>query len=1121
MISCLSIRLKNKPNYEFCQSYRVLANEDGTGAGVRSTLCGGNTTQDAWVPAGEERIICAEFGTPPVQISGSSSIEVTLIGVCTDENSAAQDEAVYFDLPDNFSLRETKRLTELTAVQALKFTYSIGFDLPPTKHNLSLIKTQFNPNVLDNEYPTLEVEVIAGSHIVSDAQLYISRCTEERITADLRLSVNHWARKAKSLKLRDLPYRDVTWGCDLITDVITNQYPYQLSTDFDDPDNLGIWFPWIDYGRMVRDTGNGRNNDWMLPVCYNRPLYYVTGLLQRGFCALGWGFTSPIFESEVGRKILTYIMDRSYGLSGQVYEQRRNNLNARAESQGDTAILFQYGNRAGSIWWPQITEDPGGHIDTTEGWYSACGEVNIRGKVVLAESGNSTKMTVSIVRMKPQAGYPAGTGGSVVYSVIESREFTNLDEDNEWEFELENISMSSEEHLGVFVQRNGTGLVLLRDGSFIEFEGVRPYPSEGDLESLQNMIDGQYTFLDLLKGLAHDLNLKFKTDFGNRTVEIYQPYTNNFWGETIEGFFIEQTIEDIDAMFDPTTKVADAPDTEQPRFVRLSYADTSDTHIESLELAEPLWSRLVDLGEKFTVKETQDIKNPFFEPTASRNARFANSFGVHIPKIGGETEYTFDVDPRIMIAHGYVIQELDNVNNPQLRLCTFDAVQSSLIPTASMFSPVKLGTVHNDDGASAEYPAANLVFDVNPEVSTVRPETSLYDLVYRRWLIEQLNNIKLEYLLDLSPYDYHRIDFRGLVQFTHMGRPVLARIQEVKDYRYCEKIFTPVVFIPQRQLSDICDIIPITDGVGDGPVCENNPVLICSSPGPGHYVFVIGGQNNSPILSTAFQYSTNGGASWTGIPPLSPISAELNPITVDFLVRAAVIYDNDCPTIFLPEKSVIPCPVFNYELVCEETTVYVPDQQNIPLRAVRVIADLPPGQTVTVVSSEYNIDGGANEPYAVVIQNNQLIGSGVYGGTEANFFITIQVGVCPPINLMQTCTLDQVSGITPLDCTNSVLQLECVQDFPGCWTFSRNGIIFGEYDDYIKYRCSDDGINYGPWMLWDEENPVCCDYIQARWWAIFCDNECPPKCSNIIQCEVSCEPFEVGPAPTIALCNNS
>lgn len=1120
MSNCIAIRLKNRANYQYCQSYTVTANEDGTGAGVESLLCDGITTQQQFIPPGQERIICVQFGEVPQKVSGTSTITAELIGVCTDESSLQESEAIYFDLPVNFSLRETKRLTELTDLNAIKFTYSLGFELPPTKHNLDLIKTRVNPNVLDNDYSELEVEVIAGSHIQSEAQLYVKRCNKN-ISADLRLSVNHWARKAKSLLLRDLPYADVTFGCDLINDVIQNQWPYQSSTNFTDPNNLGIWFPYVDYGRLVRDISQpGRRNDWVLPVCYNRPWYYLTGILQRGFCALGWGFKSPVFESEIGRKLITYIMDKNYGLSGQVYEQRRNNLTTKAESQGDTAMIFQYGNKIGSIWWPQITEDPVGNMDTQRGWYSACGEVNIRGKVILQDTGSSTKIDLHIARVKPQDEYGVGGGGSFKFSPLVSREFTALDNEIEWEFEKLNVSVSSEEQVAILIERDGSGLVLLKDTSFIEYEGVRPYPAEGQAESLQNMIDGQYTFLDIIKGAAHACNIKFKTDFANRTVEMYQPYTGNFWGETIEGFFIEETIEDIEALIDPTSKDVTTPNTEQARYVEVSYADTSDTYIESLELAKPLFSTEFDLGEKYTTKETTPLANPFFEPTATRNAKFSNSFALHIPKIGGETEYTFDVGPRLIIARGFVTQEIGNASQPNLRLCTCDAPQSTLIPTGSMFSPVKLGTVHNSEGALVDYPPENLAFGINPEVSTLAPEVTLFDLAYRRWLIEQLNNIVINYLVDLSQYDYRRTDFRTLVQFNHMGRPVRARIQQIKDYRYCKKLFTPVDFIPERQLSNICGLLPITSD-GDAGVCENNPVLICTEVASGHYIFSIGGQNTSPITATTFEYSTDGGTVWLPITPLTLISAELTGISVSFLVRASVVYGEYkgviCDSIDLPQKPVDPCPPFRFLPVCEAVKIFIPGSESTDGR--RIVFGLPPGQDVTVITAEYSIENGPLNTLPYSIANEQFISGSVGGGDDVQFYVTLQVGICPPVDIGQECIIvEDAEQRPPVDCSDIAMELQCVEGFPGCFTFQRSGILFGENDNYIKYQCSEDGINYGPWLLWDEQTPVCCNFIRARWWAVFCGDECPTKCSPIVECGLGCG-FVVGTVNNIALCS--
>jgi hypothetical protein len=290
-------------------------------------------------------------------------------------------------------------------------------------------------------------------------------------------------------------------------------------------------------------------------------------------------------------------------------------------------------------------------------------------------------------------------------------------------------------------------------------------------------------------------------------------------------------------------------------------------------------------------------------------------------------------------------------------------------------------------------------------------------------------------------------------------------------------------------------------------------------------VFTIGGQNNSPIDSVTFQYSTDGGGVWMNIPPLTPVSAELNPITDAFLVRAVVFYaevnGHTCPTVSLPGKPIDPCPAFDYQFTCEQTTVFDPGDPNIPVNGVRLVTTLPSGQPVTVVSAEYILDGGPLTAIGTTIENDTIITESVTGGFAVEFRITVQIGICPTEDLVYVCVIDQeTSGFTPLECDDIVLNLECVEEFTGCWTFTRTGVLFGVYDDYIKYRCSDDGVNWGNWMIWDGESPVCCAYVQARWWVIFCDNECPPKCSEIVQCETVCLPFETGSVGNIALCNN-
>lgn len=314
MSQCISIKFRNTPNYEVCDSFRVIA--VGGSIGITFQPCGGGVTSSILVLEGEVKDICVVGNTGVTQSSGSGTMQATALGICATEDSAISDEPIYLDLPVDFDLRETKVLTELTEVDTLKFNYTLGFEIPNNPHNFNALKTYFNPNVLDNQYNGIQVDVLVGSHYVSESYLYVKKCDErsDSISVELRLSTDHWARKSKDLFLNRLPFDTITMNCAHVTEVIQNQYPYNNS-------QLGIWYPYVDYGNtLIRDWFETSVPDNVIPLInpieYHRAWFYVAGLLEKGFCELGWAFESPIFQSNLGHRMLCYIFDRKFGLRG-------------------------------------------------------------------------------------------------------------------------------------------------------------------------------------------------------------------------------------------------------------------------------------------------------------------------------------------------------------------------------------------------------------------------------------------------------------------------------------------------------------------------------------------------------------------------------------------------------------------------------------------------------------------------------------------------------------------------------------------------------------------------------------------------------------------------------------
>lgn len=1000
----------------------------------------------------------------------------------------------FLDLGADNRLRESKQLTEMN-FDKLKFNYTLGFTIPVNEHNQKILRNFSNPNILDNDYAYLDVQVITKSKVHDDVSLNVSK-KGKVYEVELRLKSNHWARLAKSLKLNQLPYSTVVRNCDHLTNVIL-EYPY-------DKNNSGIWYPYADYGRLVKDKDGSqaqRSNKYVLPIEYARPWFYVTGLLEKGFCVLGYGFKSPLFISDLGRKMIAYITDPNFGL---VPESEQIKTTAKRELSSFVANTYTGNPQHIIINWT-VVEDPEGSINTV-GLYQTSGEVNMKGGIKIKnQSSQQANIRISVGRVIDR------TVSDFTQDEIEFEQFEAVESGGvvEFEFDLTGVALSSEEELGVWVYARHTeftpGVVPgigVEDGT-LEITKVRNYTKPGSTEQLVKWIDPELTFMDLLKGLSEMFELKIKTNPITRQVQLYQPHRAKFFGEDIEGFYIEETIEDIINLINEESNETTTPNSSNPRYIKMDFKDGPDPYYDSFKVKEALWSGTVDLGDKYTVEETRTIKNSFFEPTLNRQQN--NRFNpVNIPVVrGDDAEISWKSGPRIVLAAGFVTQEY---TSPRLKLCSYGATSSKLIPLSYQFPTGKLGTIHNNETAPQELPKDNLVFGITlPFSNGITTVKTLIDLIHRRYLIEQLNNLKINALMYLSLKKYSEIDFRTTYKFIHEGRTINARMQSVTDYQYGSDLLTPVEFIPLKQVTDICYLLPDLPDP-EPEACVNVPTVSALKL-DNCYQLSIGGVNNSPIIEGMFQYRLASGGPWIDLTNITPVTSIICDLIEPFYVRVVVDYDV-CPDVTSVERLIIPCSDLSMILECLKVNQIV-GEEVIP--GIKFRVNVPTGEPFTH-SATVTIDSDPTISYPMELSGPYIIGDLITEGTDLEFTFTIQVGSCPPVTLTKTCMLPD--GGDKL-CDEVVLNLICVNE-EGCYRFVKDGLIPFDYDDYIKYRTSEDGVNWSSWKILDEDFPLICGstYVQGRWFVVFCEGVCPMKCSPIATCMPT--PFEI--SVTCELC---
>jgi len=1064
----------------------------------------------------------------------------------------SQDGFLYLDMPDDFDYRQVRRVTELSDIYKLKFDFTIEVDIIPTPRNYAILKNYSNPNVLDPSHLLpVPVHLVSGSHVLEDNDLYVTKCTKKQITVKIRLGLNHWGRKSQSVKLCELDLGEFTFSCDNILQVVENDYLYQDG-------NAGIWFPAAVYGTPrsefdysplgVIDINSVR---YIFPREFLRPWFHATFMLQKLFCELGYEFCSPLFDSDLGRTIGHYMIDKAFGTS-QISEEtvppfpdpietnRVRSLDASARLLGDTMPYVYLNGTASYVPFYVIDNDPGSHISQplTGAYYSIppggeSGLVDVNGQVsfqvkqdnTVDQILNNTFISEVIVKI----GYLI-EGNDTTFRVRSLKEETfqltgEEDAVYNFSFDFEDVPIVEGDIFGVwFIAKNRDRFDRVNFSGEIDYTGKRIFPRSDEVVELSSMIDCELTGIDYLKELARVLNLKIATNPVTRKVTLYPPYLADWWGTTVEGFYIEEDIEDIAALINPKSKDVETPDLGQPRWRLLGYADHENEAINRLGLANELWSKRVDMGSQFAEEEL-DLRAELLEPVY-------NFPLLHVPWFRSTEdghEHTFDIGPNIIFFHGDVAQEIDGKTPKETRICGRRSLRT---PVASMFVPPNIRLSQNGTVAPRTIIEQNLVYEanrellnpgrrtsrtfapgVNTEVVVESPEKNLYTLVYRRWLAEELTGLKIEYLVDYSKLDFLSEDFRKFKCFMHQGRPIRVRLTEMRDFRHCKDGQTPMKFIPQLASADQKDVLQEVIGTVNSN-CQNQPVIVWTrDETTGCYTFTIGGTNNGAILGVSFIYTTATSSIPQIIPNTSPITAELCLNNEIITVTAVVQYEDPCNPKTTPPVYLDTCSGTGFTLNIKEEYTFGPFTyylcpellQEDPTVPVTIVSASYEEFHFTVLTPEGDLTGGISQGVNIYdpnttrcLEDSLWDTGGDYYKVRFEWTIETYPG-CPPITL--TALYEPLYAENrSLDCSDTNAYLTYTKPTPTTVTFNIEGVVTGGpdlSDSVIRYRVSNDGgVTWTIWSDWDG-TPVAGGLIEARLIIEWDSDLCPHYFFNI------------------------
>ena len=966
---------------------------------------------------------------------------------------------IVLDTDANFSIRLTKQLEALSNLNNIKIDGVLGFSLPATPKNNLLLRRYVMPNTADATFDGIDVNIQIGSRRIKQNKLFVLRYANNQFEIEIRNTVEHWIFGAKNLKLVDL---DLGAKFDF---TISNVFNYSSSGPGAYVDGgSGLRWPLVKYGGWF-----GKQRQPILSDI--RPFFSVLYLLQKGFCQLGWSFRSTVLESDYGRRLIAYLLAEDFGQDAAVLESRKFAANTAIDTiwynfvNGASYVLPKAGE---TVKFEVETEDIGNNYDPSTGKYSgACvSDVTAKVKVRFKGRGDGTGNDIEPLTLRLKLMYSHPTLGELEIGSTDKYcsypEF-NYTQTYEFYIELTVKDVELEPGCSTYATFGGDQVPVkdlqVRSGSKIHNTPKKTYLRAGDSFYLQSLFDPNISVLDLLKGASHLFAGKFYTDWVNKEIWMYPTYnTKHYNGEVSNGYFLESTNIDVTDSLQCDSEQIETPTNTVTRYTTIKFKSEGDYFVKEKvgKDGQPLHSYTIDRGEKFG-EDTTTLENPLFEATLNKVADdiavndipfdlpwMAENYDVENPKV------SFKIKPRILYWHG---------NHQQFQNGTFATVR--LFGTESYYIPYAC-QLSEANSAAGGYPFPNVIYGEHPA------NKDLYNYFYKRWMYETTENLSLELLLFLKQGDFFRYNFRESYTFKVLGRTVIGRIIEIRDFDSCKVGSTPVRIIPIKQSFSSCLDVP--NSGNDLKCLTNKPILIITKVGT-CFNFSLGGSSTSPIASTTFEWKYITSGTWNSATSLcDPTGA--------FEVRMIVDYSDDCPTLTRIQY-VDPCgnaptviPNYNYLLDC--VTFVTGGVNSSPIDSIVI---------------EYSIDNGVTWlPYTLNSCEPISAGAILWRAT-----FTYSDG-CPPIELTGSFVLPP----NPPDCSQTTADVMCDEN----GLFIRSGIVSGVIGiDFIQYRAV--GSN-DPWQIWNELDPVSPCPFEYRRVILFCDDQCPMYCGPIHVC--NCDP---------------
>lgn len=728
-------------------------------------------------------------------------------------------EWITLDIDDDFSLSEYKDLEGLSDLNQILLEAVLGFSVKfSTVNDLAMMPFD-SPAIVDNRTVWVECRVSIWGDPRPFDRIYFKEknYTSGNWELEFQRSSQHWAELAGKKTLCSLNLGITPFDKDTI-EASWNDLEDTTQGGVWNPDKPGILWALADYGAWVDQAEPAQLTDSPVKrvrVEDFRPFLSKLWLLQQGFCEIGWTLAGPILETAWFRRHWDYLLSPTfYKVSkGGDFKLVGRHLSDDTDLQHETtfidAIDYDPGGNAiiagGSIAYPGIINNTG---------YEMCFRFRFQG--VIENTGLTQTIHSTLVPMLPSAG----PNPWIITGEILAETFTEIlaGENLQVDIQME-LNIKPGDAVAMFPAWGDQGVLsniglTAKKGYYITIEPCQQTLIRGDVVNIADMIDCNYTLLDYLKGAVHEFNGKFYTDWDTHTVWVFPENDAMAVGEPVDGFLRrdEQPI-DIHARVVCNSVRMKPIRNNLTRYSRLQWKESTDAHIESLNLQEPLYSRKV-LNDLTLQDKITELSNPFFEPTAEGQPEgLANVLiGVgspipinvptpvpFLPRLWDNTDgnMSYNIGPRTMLAFGNAMRQIN--------------------PSATSIGNTYAAVYFEDEalfyfGYLSHKPtwAIDSVFASGPEyaVDPLIYGNAASDLFVTYWLQAGLlrkRGSDLDVLVFMGQREYSNWDFRTPFTFRLDGFPLQLLLYKVRDFRATLEIPTPLNFVVEPIETACCD----------------------------------------------------------------------------------------------------------------------------------------------------------------------------------------------------------------------------------------------------------------------------------------------------------------------------